>query len=258
MKNVLLFVSTVTLAFVAPNSYGFGGKPMRLTDIKGTTETQVAKSMESERVEVMIRGQAAKLLFSTMREEAPQEVSTEALKLVKAKYASHWFVKGKQISCSRIAAEKGKKEDYACSFAIDNKGEVALGVEPFHSGTFNLARTETGLRFKNQKGGRGLASISKAPVAFDKANAYLMHKEKVRESEEVMVLFRGTAAKELISFLDRPENQKVKSYFWGKTKGVRGREIACVHATAKEPERCALVVSMNDGSIDRSANPLMK
>jgi hypothetical protein len=71
-----------------------------------------------------------------------------------------------------------------------------------------------------------------------------------------LIVFRGDSAKEILGLLEsNPDN---KAATWGEGQGRKGKEIACVGATAKEPERCALVVTFQDGSVTRSGNPLFR
>lgn len=239
------FVSTSTV-------YGFGKKKMNTTEIKGTTETQIAKDVSGTKVHVMVRGKAAELLFKMIRETKTELDISEALAMLDG--AKQWTVNGKQITCSKI--EKKKKEDYACSFDLADGGEAFAGMDPFTPSVFQLAKTSTPAKFfKNKKPGRSVASSS--PVVYSKANAYVVYDKTTKKtgSQDAMIVVRGDSAREIMGFLSGGKNQPT-SFKLGGAKGWKGKDIACVEAVNGEPERCALVVSLIDGSVSTSKNPL--
>lgn len=252
----------LSLLALSQTAHGMGHKRMAVTEIKGVTESQVAKSPDNKVLSVMVRGKAAELLYRTLDRKKVEQLSSPALALVGEVNNSHWTVHGKQVSCSRIKKKGAKFDDYACAFEIDPKGEVAASTEPFSPSLFNLAKTKTQAKlFPQKKAGRGLASaISPAPHS---ATAYVMYdkdEEKKgkakRDYEDALIVFKGPAAVEIMGFLS--EANKYKEYMLGGAKGLKGKEISCLSAKGGEPERCALVVSLESGSISTQKNPLFR
>jgi hypothetical protein len=243
MKTLLV----LSAFLVTQMAYGFGSKKMNFVEVSGKSEAQV---VQGENLNLMIRGRAAELFFK-MSQGAVAKLDSEALPAMKAKAKSHWAWTGKQIACSKVTDEKQKKDEYACGFTMAAKGNMS-GLEPFSPAVFNLAQTnEKSTLFKKAKG-RGLAS---AP-AFDKATAFVMFDKpgEKMNSKEVMVVIRGKAANQIIDQL--AASPDVKKFQKGPVQGVRGDDIACVYANGNETERCSFVVSMDDGSVKNSHNPL--
>ncbi|MGZ3696274.1 MAG: hypothetical protein ACXWQO_19955 [Bdellovibrionota bacterium] len=248
MKTILILVVALGAANVA---YGFGSKKMNFTEVKGQSEAQV---VQGENLNVMIRGRAAELFYKVNMAKATEIKESAAIPMMKAKDTTHWAWTGKQITCSKVTDTKKNKDEYACGFAFDASGVMA-GIEPFTPTIFNLAQTqEKTTLFKKMKKSRGLASA--APGALDKATAFVVY-DKPREatnSKEAMVVIRGKAAQDILTYLATdPKAEKFKK---GPAEGLRGKEIACVYASGTENERCSFMVSMDDGSVSKSHNPL--
>lgn len=255
MSRNLTFAFMLTVAaFSTTDAFAMARKKMHVAELKGVTESQV--NMAEGHASVLVRGKAAELVFRMMKEEQKEVADSAALKLTAAKGATHHTIKGKQVSCSKIENPKKKQADYACAFDLKGDGTVWAADEAFNPGTFNLARTETGSKlFKKQ--GRGLASA--APTAtYSAGQAFLVYDEpgKQRKSENALIVFRGDSAREILGVLQN--HSSTSSASWGDAKGRKGNDIACVGATTKEPERCAMVVTFRDGSVTRSGNPLFR
>lgn len=254
MLKVLVPGLGLVALFTASDCLAFGSKKMQVSELNGVTETQVASA--DGKATVMVRGKAAELIFRMLKEDHQQQAKSGALEWVKNKDATHITVKGKQVSCSKIARPDGKQQDYACNFLVDQEGRVAAGNEAFDPAVFNLARTETGSKLFKRKASRGLASATSA--AYSKSGAYLMFAEKnqKKDSEKALIVIKGNSAREVLSVLE--SNASNKPTKWGSAVGRKGDEIACVGATANEPERCAIVVSFRDGAVTRKGNPLFR
>ncbi|HEY8280173.1 MAG TPA: hypothetical protein VIH99_11150 [Bdellovibrionota bacterium] len=255
MRTITLL--TLVSFLIAPDGSGFGGKKMRVTELTGVTESQVA--VGEGKAFVLVRGKAAELLFRMLREKREQKVNTDALKSTGVKGDLHVNVKGKQLSCSRMSNPKRKRIDYACAFDLTQDGSVALGGEAFDPGVFDLAHTQTGSKyFPAKAGGRAPASVA-ASAKYSKGTAYLVYDEpgQQRNSENALIVFRGESAKEILGLLaQNPDNKETS---WGaEGKGRKGSDIACVGATSLETARCSLVVSFKDGSVSRKGNPLFR
>jgi hypothetical protein len=260
MNKLYLLPLALAYLFCAPESHGFGGKKMNVTSLNGVTETQVAKG--EDHASVLVRGKAAELIFRMMKDRQAEQPESEVAQMA-GTGTNHWVAKGQQISCSKV--QKKKKTDFACAFELSHDGSVSAGLEPYTPTVFNLAKTNTGSKFfKNTapaSKGRSLASVAPAgtgPAKFSKGAAYVMYDkpENKRDSDDALIVFRGASAKELLHFLS--DSKDANSFtLAGGTKGVKGREIACVEKTADEPERCSLVVSFRDGSISSRKNPLL-
>lgn len=251
------FLYSAVLMSVALTAHGFGGKKLNATEVTGVTETQLAKDAEGKKLSVMLRGRGAELLFKTIQEKRSEKLGSDALEWIGNLNNSHWTVEGDQVTCSRIQNQKNKKEDYACAFELKPDGKVAAGSEPFTPTLFNLVKTKTQAKlFQKKAAGRGLASAS-APVPHV-AKAYVLYADakKKKESEDAMFVFRGYAATEIMGFLT--ESPEKREFVIAGAKGIKGREISCVKATNGEPDRCALVVSLKDGSVSTRKNPLFK
>jgi hypothetical protein len=252
--RTLLFA--IALFGLCENAHAFGHKKMNLTEVKGVTETQVVKGTDTAKLSVMVRGKGAELLFRTLKEKRTEEVGSAALELIGNVNNTHWTVHGKQVACSRIQnAKNKKKEDYACAFELDKSGEVAATVEPFSPNLFNLVRTKTQAHLFPKKKGRGLAStVSPHPTsAFAMYDAPKFSRDKV---EDTLFVFNGPTATEIMNFL--AEN-KSGTFEFGGANGVKGKEISCVAGRkAGEQDRCALVVSLSDGSVSTRKNPLFR
>lgn len=251
----LLTAFVMASLFIGSDGYAMGRKKMHVSELKGVTESQVAPS--DDKAIVMVRGKAAELVFRMMKKEQSIHTESEAQKLSVAKNPAHVTVTGKQVSCSKISSVKNKQADYACAFEVLKDGSVSAVVEAFNPAAFNLARTETGSKFFKKAKGRGLASV--APTAtYSTGKAFLVYDKpgKHRDSENTLIVFRGESAKELMGLLEKSSQNRTAS--WGGSKGRKGDDIACVSATEKEPDRCALVVSFRDGSVTRTGNPLFQ
>jgi hypothetical protein len=253
MTKSYLALAAFGLLVHAETSWGFAKKPMQITELKGVTETQVASG--ENKASVMVRGKAAELLFKVMKEKQEEQTDTEALKWIGSKDGAEWTVKGKQITCSKIA--KKTAEDYACAFEIDQTGSLAAANDVYVPDTFNLTRTATGSKVFKSKKNRAIASV--APLAaYSKGLAYLVYDEpgQAKKSENAMIVFKGDSAKELLGLLQTgPGN---KDAHWGDATGRKGQDIACVGASKGQPDRCAVVVSFKDGSVTHSGNPLFR
>lgn len=251
MTRTILALTSLALFFTAETSFGFAKKPMQISELKGVTETQVLAG--TWKANVLVRGKAAELLFKTMKEKQEEQTDTEALKLIGSADGTQWTVRGKRITCSKIARKNAA--DYACAFDLDQTGSLAAADDVFSPNTFNLAHTETGSKLFKKKSNRSLASVG--PLAsYNKGLAYLVYNEpgKARNSEAALIVFRGEPAKEILGLLqNNPDN---KFTHWGKANGRRGQDIACVEAFGKEPERCAVGVTFRDGATTRDGNPL--
>lgn len=250
------YLLIAALLLSAEQAHAFGQKKMNLSEVKGVTETQLVQSQEAAKLSLMVRGKGAEFLFRTLKEKRSEQVGSEALQLTGNVNNTHWTVQGKQVVCSRIQNAKSKKEDFACAFELDANGTVAGNVEPFSPSLFNLVKTKTQAKlFPNKKkAGRGLASA----VVPHPTSAYAMYEKPgaKNESEDTLFVFHGPVATEIMSFLTMHDS---KAFHLGGASGVRGREISCVAAkSAGDPDRCALVVSLNDGSVSTRKNPLFK
>ena len=259
MKKFFPALAVLPFFFASGESHGFGKKKFNFADLGGVTETQVAK--DHDRAYIFVRGKAAELMYRMIRADQKQEKEAGALKWANAKDATLWTVKGKQVACSKVTSEKKKKTDFACAFDLEADGKVVATETGFNSDVFNLARTETGVRLFNnkpaEKGSRALASVATAPATYAQGKAYVMYgnSDKVRDSEDAMIVFRGKAAREIMEHIGASKEAKALTFGAG-VKGVKGREIACVESNGQEQDRCALVVSLRDGSVSRKANPL--
>jgi hypothetical protein len=252
MRHLLIAALLIT---ASEKAHAFGQKKMNLSEVKGVTETQLVQSQESAKLSIMVRGKGAEFLFRTLKEKRTEQVGSAALELAGNVNNTHWTVQGKQVTCSRIQNEKNKKEDFACAFELDAQGNVAANVEPFSPNLFNLVKTKTQAKlFPKKNKGRGLASA----VVPHPTSAYAMYEKPgaKSESEDTLFVFHGPVATEMMSFLTMHDSS---SFHLGGASGVRGREISCVAAKkAGDPDRCALVVSLNDGSVSTRKNPLFK
>jgi hypothetical protein len=254
------FLFLTILLGLSENAHAFGQKKMSLAEVKGVTETQLKRSADATKLSVMIRGKGAEFLFRTLQEKRTEKTGSAALELAGNVNNKHWAVNGKQVSCSRIQNGKNKKEDYACVFEIDGGGYVAAAEEAFNPSLFNLVKTKTQSKVfagvKQKKGGRGLASA--VPVAVPHvASAYAMYEPSAnkRKSSDTLFVFKGKAAAEIMGFL--AENRASVEFRKGGANGLRGQEISCVAGKKDgESDRCALVVSLADGAVSTSANPL--
>lgn len=239
------------------NSFAFGRKSLRMAEIKGVTESQIANN--DGKLSVMVRGKVAELLFRMAKGKQSLEAESAALQLTQNnKDGTHWVVKGKQLNCSKISNVKKHADDYACSFQIDQSGSIAAASESFSPELYNLARTETGS--KMFKKARALASVTQpgaSQATFSKGQAYVVYEKpgEQKKSETALIVFRGDSAREIKTFL---ETSHVAEATWSGNRGRKGNEIACVNATYSEPERCAVAVNLHDGAILRSANPLFR
>jgi len=250
------YLLIAALLFTASEqAHAFGQKKMNLSEVKGVTETQLVQSPEAAKLSLMVRGKGAEFLFRTLKEKRTEQIGSAALELAGNVNNTHWTVQGKQVVCSRIQNKKSKKEDYACAFELDEKGSVAGNVEPFSPNLFNLVKTKTQAKlFPKKKQSRGLASAAiphptSAYAMYDKPGAK-------NESEDTLFVFHGPVATEIMGFLTMHDSS---SFRLGGASGVRGREISCVAAKkAGDPDRCALVVSLSDGSVSTRKNPLFK
>lgn len=242
------------LALFAVDAHAFGGK-VKVTEFKGVTESQVAWSPDARKATVMVRGKAAEMVFLMMQEKRTEHLGSDALALAKNMTNHHWTVSGKQVNCSKIVNEKGTKADFACAFEMDETGDVRAGVEPFNPSIFNLARTSVPVKFfKKGDTTRGLASATDA--TYGKSQAYVVYDkgEKAKEGKHALIVFKDNVARKFIEILGT--SKETKEFHKNGAKGWKGREIACVEAFQGNPERCALVVHMEDGSISTSKNPL--
>jgi hypothetical protein len=256
MKKLTLL--TASLLLMPGPSFGFGGKNMKVTEITGVTEAQVNKTAEGDKAWVMVRGKAAELFFKMMKNQPAEKEKSQELAALAGKNTTEWNSAGKQVSCSKLENTKKKTTDYACAFELNIKGEVVAGTEPFSPAIFNLARTETKSHmFKKKNAGRAIASVG-SQATYDKASAYVMYDkpEDKRHSENAMVVIRGNVAKEIIAFLQDGKN--AQAFQMKGISGVKGAEISCVNATESEKERCAIVVSLADGSVSTNKNPLFR
>lgn len=258
-------VCTFSLMLASQAAFGMGHKKMNVTEIKGVTESQLSKSDDAKSLSIMVRGRAAELLYRTLDEKKVEQTGTAALGLLKGKNNLQWTVKGKQVSCSRIQKKNGKFDDYACAFELDREGEVAGKVEPFSPTLFNLVKTKTQAKLfpAAKTGGRGLASAAApmpypaaAYVMYDKADEKKNAGKPRREFEDALIVFKGPAAAEIMTFLT--EAKGYREFMLAGTKGVKGKEISCLGAKSGEPERCALVLSLASGSVSTRKNPLFR
>lgn len=258
-KQNTVFITASLLLLVPAASFGFGSKTIKVTEITGVTEAQVAKAPDGGKALVMVRGKAAELFYKMMKNKATEQTGSEALSSLPDKNTTHWTMVGKQVSCSKLENTKKKRTDFACAFEVSPKGEIVAGVEPYSPNVFNLAKTATPapIKFKKSDAGRALASVTPHPV-YEKASAYVMYDkpENKRRAEDAMVVIRGKAAKEIMAFLQ--EGKSAKEFQMHGINGVKGDEISCVDATDKEKERCALVVSLENGAVSTKKNPLFR
>ncbi len=258
MSRNLTFAFTLTIATAAitpMDAFAMAKRKLHVAELKGVTESQVNKA--EGMASVFVRGKAAELVFRMMQEDKEQVTDSEALKLTVAKGTTHHTIRGKQVSCSKIENPKKKQTDYACAFDLKSDGSALAAKEAFNPESFNLARTKTGSKlFKKQ--GRGLASVAAPAATYSAGQAYLVYDEpgKQRESKDALIVFRGDSAREIMGLLESDISNRAAT--WGEAKGKKGEDIACVSATASEPERCALVVTFRDGSVTRSGNPLFR
>jgi hypothetical protein len=250
------FLYSVCLMSIAATAHGFGGKKLNASEVVGVTETQLVKSADNGKLSVMVRGRGAELLFKTLEEKRSEKLGSDALEWIGNLNNSHWTVEGDQVTCSRIQNSKSKKEDFACAFEVEPDGKVAAGLEPFTPSLFNLVKTKTQTKMFQKQKGRGLASAS-APVPHE-AKAYVLYDDpkKKKESENAMFVFRGFAATEIMGFLT--EGKEQREFVIAGARGIKGREISCVKAANGEPDRCALVVSLKNGSVSTRRNPLFR
>lgn len=255
MSRNLTYAFLISIAALSTNeASAMARRKMHVAEIKGVTESQVNKV--EGKASVLVRGKAAELVFRMLKEERKEVAESEALKLTVAKGAIHHTIKGKQVTCSKIENQKKKQADYACAFELKSDGSAWAAAEAFNPAAFNLARTETGSKmFK--KPGRNLASAAPA-VSHSAGQAFVVYDDpgKRSKSENALIVFRGDSAREIMGLLEADITNRAAT--WGDAKGRKGSDIACVGATAKEPERCALVVSFRDGSVTRSGNPLFR
>lgn len=247
------FLFAAALLFVShEQAHAFGQKKMNLSEVKGGTESQLIQAPDSAKLSVVVHGKGAEFLFRTLKKTRTGKYAPSGQDLVSGTNA-RWTVVGRQVTCTRI--QKAKNESYACAFQLDKKGAVAGDFEPLSPVAFNFDKNSAKVAIK-KKGGRGLASAS-APVSHP-TSTYAMYEngsEKSR-SEDTLFVFHGPVATEMIGFLTMHDSD---SFFLAGASGVRGKEVSCV--AAKKPgdsDRCALVVSMNDGSISTRKNPLFQ
>lgn len=252
-RNLTFAFLSLAATFGTTDAFAMAKKPMHVAEIKGVTESQVSKA--EGHAAVLVRGKAAELVFRMMREEHKDLAESDALKMA-PKGATHVTIKGKQVSCSKIENPKKKQADYACAFELKSDGSAWAAEEAFKPDTFNLARTNTGSKlFK--KNGRTPASATPA-ATYSPGQAYVVYNEpgKRANSENALIVFKGDSAREIMGLLEGDVTNKNAT--WGEAKGRKGNDIACVGATAAEPERCAMVVTFRDGSVTRSGNPLFR
>ena len=93
MKTLVFGLFAIGI-LITSNSYGFGRKKMQLSELKGVTETQVAK--QTGKAMIMVRGKAAELIFRMMKREREERTDSEALKWIGSKSGSEMIVKGRQ------------------------------------------------------------------------------------------------------------------------------------------------------------------
>jgi len=252
------YLLAVFLMVSSQSAFGFSQKKMDLREVKGVTETQVAPSVEGNKMSLMVRGKGAEFLFRSLKEKRQEKVDSKALEIVGALDNTHWTVEGRQVTCSRIHNKKSKKEDYACAFDLQGDGKLVASAEPFTPTVFNLAKTKTDVKFfKKKAAARGLASAS--PAGPQDLKAYAMYEGRKNEKPEfkdTMFVFRGAAATQIMDFLQR--NAGGEGFSLAGAKGYKGREISCVESTAAEPARCAIVVSLAEGFISTRKNPLFR
>ncbi len=259
MNKYVCSALSLCALFAATDGHAMARKKLQVEQLKGVTETQVNSELNKSdgMAAIMVRGKAAELVFRMMKEDKKEQVDSDAVKMAAAKGVVHTSVKGRQVTCSKVSNPKRKQDDYACSFNIKHDGTVWVGGEAFNPVAFNLARTETGSKLFKKAQARGLASVS-VPATYSTSQAFLVYNEpgKARSSENALIVFRGESAKEIMALLET--NIENKAAEWNGSKGRKGADIACVNATGKEPERCAMVVSFRDGSITRTGNPLFR
>jgi hypothetical protein len=250
-------IGAILMAILTPTAlWAMGAKPKHVSEIKGVSETQVARSVDGTKASILVRGKAAELIYKKIQEKRVEQIGTDALENIGALEATHWTTKGRQLVCSKIENKKAKREDYACALELDGRGEAFAKLEAFQPQVFNLARTDTKSKHFKKNKGRGLASAQ--PPAFARAKAYVMYNdpEKRLQSNDALIVIRGAAAKELNAFL--AEQKGVDRVKIAGTPAIRAKDIGCVESNASEAERCALVISMSDGSISRSKNPILR
>ena len=187
MKTLVFGLFAIGI-LITSNSYGFGRKKMQLSELKGVTETQVAK--QTGKAMIMVRGKAAELIFRMMKREREERTDSEALKWIGSKSGSEMIVKGRQITCSMISWGKKKHEDYACSFEMDRTGTLSATKTAFSPTTFNLAKTSTGSKAFKEKG-RSLASVTPT-TTYSKGLAYLVYDKpgNQKRAENAMIVFQ--------------------------------------------------------------------
>lgn len=259
MNKYLCSAFALSCLFSATDGHAMAKKKLHVEQLKGVTETQVNSELNKGdgMAAIMVRGKAAELVFRMIKEEKHEQAESDAMKMASAKGVTHTMVKGRQVTCSKVSNPKRKQDDYACAFNIKHDGTVWAGGEAFNPTAFNLARTETGSKLFKKAQNRGLASVA-VPATYSPSQAFLVFDEpgKARNSENALIVFRGDSAKEILTLLETNIENKAAS--WNGSKGRKGADIACVNATGKEPERCAMVVSFRDGSVTRTGNPLFR
>jgi hypothetical protein len=78
--------------------------------------------------------------------------------------------------------------------------------------------------------------------------------EKAKDGKNAMIVFKDDVAKKFIEVLGASKDSK--EFKRNGVKGWKGKEIACVEASVSSPERCAIVVSLESGSVSTAKNPL--
>jgi len=78
--------------------------------------------------------------------------------------------------------------------------------------------------------------------------------ESAKDAKDVMVVFKADVAKKLMGVI--ANGPGVNAFTKNGNKGWKGRDLACVEAVGSTQERCALVISLEDGSVSKRKNPL--
>lgn len=255
MKTKAAFLLTTALLFSGESAHAFGKKSFQSTELTGVTESQITHAPDSGKISVMVRGRVAELLFRMIKGEKKEHLGSDALALTKNMTNTHWTVSGKQVTCSKITTKSQAKADYACAFDLSNDGAVVAGVEPFNPALFNLARTNVPDRFF-QKGAKTRGLASNGASLYEQSAAYVVYDkgEKAKQAKEAMVVFKGSVAKKLVEVMG--QGKDVKPFTMKGAKGWKGRDLACVEAVGASQERCALVLSLEDGAVSKKKNPL--
>jgi hypothetical protein len=258
MRFVYTATFSVAALLLTNQAFAFGSKPLNLAEVKAPSETQIVTA-ENGSLSVLLRGGVAEVIYEAMNADEAEAKDSDAVKYIGNAELSHYKLQGKQVTCSRIVT-KDKKADYACAFDLANTGGVVAGAEPFRPQTFNLASAHTANNFfaKKAAGGRMIASVAAPAAAAQPAKSYVMYGEEAdrRAPKEVLVVFKGEAAGQMLDYLN--DGKHAELFEKGGVKGLRGKEISCVEATAKEKDRCALVINVAEGTVDTDKNPLFQ